>query len=184
MSFLGFVFLGCVVLGYVFLGYVFLGPVCVPQHRGRRIIRIVASSAELKLAYSFGLQERTFFISIPTSLASGWNAWTNETFHGNGSGGEYRPSQYKDSVPWFQAAQDEDGETFKANQAFRRNSQVVFALPTFAIYAAIHQCGRQTLPFKSLSPPPAPLLTKPVWLSKVLDIHIPPPILLYKLPWT
>ncbi len=25
------------------------------------------------------------------------------------------------------------------------------------------------------SPPPAPLLTKPVWLSKVLDIHIPPP---------
>jgi hypothetical protein len=44
---------------------------------------------------------------------------------------ENRPSQYKYSVPWFQAAQDEDGETFKANQAFRRDSRVVFALPTF-----------------------------------------------------
>jgi hypothetical protein len=53
------------------------------------------------------------------------------TFRGNDPGGEYSPSQYKDSVPWFQAAQDEDRETFKANQDFRRNSQVVFALPMF-----------------------------------------------------
>jgi hypothetical protein len=48
--------------------------------------------------------------------------------------------KYKDSVPWFPAAQDEDGETFKA-------SQVVFALPTFAIYA----------PFK---PPPSSFVNK------------------------
>ncbi len=47
-------------------------------------------------------------------------------FCGNGSEGEYRPLKYKDSVPWFHAAQDEDGETIQANQAFRRNNQVVF----------------------------------------------------------
>jgi hypothetical protein len=68
-------------------------------------------------------------------------------FHGNSP-----EAKHKDNVPRFPAAQDEDGETFKANQSFRQSSLVVFASPTFAKHAAIHQCGCQALPFKS-SPP-------------------------------
>jgi hypothetical protein len=48
---------------------------------------------------------------------------------------------------------------------------VIFALPTFAIYAASHQRGCKALP----SPLLVPLLTKPVWLFKILALHIPPP---------
>ncbi len=85
--------------------------------------RFRPDSAELKLAHSFGLRERTFS-EVFLQPCFGWNAWTIETFRGNDLEGEYRPSQVKDSVPWFPAAQSEDGETFKANQALRRCSQV------------------------------------------------------------
>jgi hypothetical protein len=47
-----------------------------------------------------------------------------------------------DSVPQFHAAQDE-GEAFKANQAFRQSRLVVFASPVFAKHAAIPSSGRQ-----------------------------------------
>jgi hypothetical protein len=70
--------------------------------------------AEPKLAHSIGLQERTLsYVFLQPHF--GRNTWTIEPFRGNGSEGEYRPTQYKDSVPRFPAAQDEDGETIRAN---------------------------------------------------------------------
>ncbi len=108
-------------------------------------------STEPKLAYSFGLQERTSLYMFPQPQFRP-NERTIETFHGNNPEGEYRPSNYKDSVPRFLAAQDEDGE------AFGQSSLVVFASPTFAKHAAIHQCSRQALPFTS--PPPISFVNK------------------------
>ncbi len=102
------------------------------------------------------------------------NTRTIKTFQWNVPGGEVGPSMYIDSVPQFPAAQDEGGEAFKANQAYRQSRLVVFASCTLAKHAAIPSCGRQALPLNPSPFPSHPLLTKPVWPYTAP----PPPILL------